>query len=459
MTLWERILQGMTAFSLDTIVTIVASVLGARLVFQYLPPAVYGQLALFLSFYATGTIFLSFGLGEVFTAEIARARGAGEHGRAKFLFSRYLALLLTTGTLLLFVFIAMGIWRKELLMWSVMGGYLWLTAPNNAAHTLFHSVTRYRRLAGQSIVRSLSRLVLLATLPWWWPGELLAGVALTYPLTELAVLLISLYLARRAWRDIKGASTSAYDYDEDLLSLFTQKGVYVTLSIPVKKVAGQLPIWFLKAMVGDVGVGAYAAANKAYQLVFGFFRSLETTLFPLASEQAEKDPERLRVALRQAQKYSFWLGVLVAVIGDITAAWIVLLIAGEQYVAAIPLFSLFLWRLLIYAFSQSQRPIFYAIGEQRWLFFTYLLATILEAVFLLMGIHLLGPIGAVWAVHLARVIAVTMKLILTLRLASHLWVDPRGVFRIEGFDRRLWRDSKKMLQGVLKRVRGAQSGE
>jgi O-antigen/teichoic acid export membrane protein len=449
MTLWERILQGMTAFSLDTIVTMVASVLGARLVFHYLPPAVYGQLALFLSFYATGTIFLSFGLDGVFTSEIARARGVGERGRAKFLFSCYLALLLTTGTLLLFVFIAIGIWRAELLMWSVMGGYLWLTAPNNAAHTLFHSVTRYRRLAGQSIIRSLSRLALLATLPWWWPGELLAGVALTYPLMELAVLLVSLYLARVAWGQMKEASTAAYDH-KDLLSLLTKKGVYVTLSIPIKKVAGQLPVWFLKAMVGDAGVGAYAAAQKAFQLVSAFFSSLETTLFPLVSEQAKSHPERLRVALRQAQKYSFWLGVLVAVIGDITASWIILLIAGEQYVIAIPLFSLFLWRLIIYAFAQSQRPIFFAIGEQRWLFFTYLFTTILEAVLLLTGIHLLGPIGAVWAVHLGRVIAVTMRLILTLRLAPHLWVAPRGVFKVEEFDRRLWRGLRNRAQGVLK---------
>jgi O-antigen/teichoic acid export membrane protein len=454
MTLWERILQGMTAFSLDTVVTIVASVLGARLVFHYLPPAVYGQLALFLSFYATGTIFLSFGLDGVFTAEIARARGAGERGRAKFLFSRYLAFLLTTGTLFHFAFLTIGIWRKELLMWGVMGGYLWLTAPNNAAHTLFHSATRYRRVASQSIIRSLSRLALLATLPWWWPGELLVGVAVTYPLTELTVMLVSLYLARVAWGQMKGASIAAYDY-KDLVSLFTQKGVYATLSIPVKKVAGQLPIWFLKAMVGDVGIGAYAAATKAYQLVFGFFRSLETTLFPLASEQAEKDPERLRIALGQAQKYSFWLGLLVAVIGNITAPWVILLIAGDQYAIAISLFSLFLWRLLIYAFSQSERPILYAIGGQKWMFLVYLSEGILGAMLLPIGISILGAMGAVWVGHLQRALALGARLFCTRRLAPTLWVDPRGVFKVEEFDRRLWRGSKKMVQGVLKRVTGA----
>jgi O-antigen/teichoic acid export membrane protein len=449
MTLWERILQGMTAFSLDTIVTIVASVLGARLVFHYLPPAVYGQLALFLSFYATGTIFLSFGLGQVFTAEIARARGAGERGRAKFLFSRYLALLLTTGTLLLFAFMLIGIWRKELLMWSVMGGYLWLTAPNDAAHTLFHGVTRYRRVAGQSIVRSLSRLALLATLPWWWPGELLVGVAITYPLTELAVLVVSLYLARRAWRDIKGASTTGYGY-RDLLDLFTQKGIYITLKIPVKKVGGQMPIWFLKVLIGDGAVGIYSAAKKGFSLSYAFFNALERTIFPLASEQIEADIERLRIALRQIQKYSFWLALVVTGIGGLAAHRLVLIIAGKKYLAAVPLLRLCFLELLIYAFSQSHRPLYYALGQQKWLFAVSLGSNLVHALLLWVGISMWGTTGAVWAWLLQSLASVAVRQVALRRLAPELWISPLGVFRVEAFDRRLWRDFKRVAQRVLK---------
>lgn len=449
MTLWERILQGMTAFSLDTIVTMVASVLGARLIFHYLLPAVYGQLALFLSFYATGTIFLSFGLGGVFTAEIARARGGGERGRAKFLFSRYLALLLITGTLLLIVFMAIGIWREELLMWGVMGGYLWLTAPNDAAHTLFHGATRYRRVAGQSIIRSLSRLALLATLPWWWPGELLAGVALTYPLTELAVLLVSLYLAQRAWRDIKGASTSAYDY-KDLLSLFTQKGIYVTLSIPVKQIADQLPIWFLKALIGDTAVGIYGAAQKGYLLLYGFFSSLETTIFPLVSEQIEKDKERLQIALRQMQKYTFWLGLFVAVIGGLVAHWLVLIVAGEEYLAAVPVFRLMLWLLVVYAFLQSQRPLFYALGQQKWLFFLYIVSTATYALLLWIGIPALSASGAVWAALINSGVFSGVRSFVLWRLEPQMLIDPRSIFKIEGFDRRLWQVAAKQIGKTIR---------
>lgn len=455
MTLWERILQGITAFSVDTIVSLVAGVLTAKLVFHYLPPADYGQLALFLSFYATATVFLSFGLGGVFTATISRARGKGEHGWAKFLIVRYLLILLITATVLLLIFVGIGFWRRDPLLWSIMGTYLWLTAPNTAAFTIFHSATRYRRLAGQSITRNVSRLALLATLPWWWPGERLVGVALTYPLMELTVMLVSSYMTRVVWVELKDIPTSTYD-NHDLISLFQKQGVYATLITPVKKVADQLPIWFLKALIGDVGVGTFAAAQKAYRLIFAFFRSLETTLFPLVSERAETHSEQLRVAMRQAQKYTFWLGLLVAIAANLTGAWIILLIAGKQYSMVIPVFDLFVWHLLIYAFSQSQRPIFYAVGQQKWLLVTYLFSTVVKTALLLIGIRLLGVMGAVWAVLLSSMVVVSVRYFLTRRVAPHLWVDPRGIIRVEEFDLRLWRDLKRTAYRVLK---GAQNNE
>jgi len=438
MTLWERILQGVTAFSLETIIGTVAAVLGARLVFQYLPVADYGQLALFLSFYATGRVFLSFDLGRILIAEIARARGTGELGWARFLISRFSMFSLTMGTLLLFLFVGIGVRQGEMLLWSAMGVYLWLTALNTSARALLHGTTRYRRLAAQSITASLGLLTVRATLPWWWSGERLSGVALTYPLMELATALASVYLARAAWLELKESSTTAYNY-RNLLSLFAQKGVYATLSIPVQKLASQLPIWFLNAMVGDVGVGAFAAADRAYHLIFTFFASTETTLFPLVSELAHIDTERLRVALRQAQKYTFWLGLIVAVVGNATASWVMLLIAGEQYARAIPLLRLLLWGLLLHAFSQSQRPIFYAIGKQKWLFVTSLLSTAIECALLFIGIGLVGTIGAAWGVLLRSCAFVTIGYILIRRLAPGLWIDPRGILKVEEFDLRLWR--------------------
>lgn len=437
MSLWKRILQGMTAFSLDMVISNVAAVLGAVLVFRYLDLPAYGRLTLALSLHAAATIFLNFGLGGVFTAEIARSRGSGDLAWVRFLLSRYLYLNASTGVLLFAVFVGVGIQRGAPL-WSVMGTYVLTTALNGVANVLFLSYTRYRRLAAQSITRSLARLALLATLPLWWQGDALLGVAWTYPLMDCAALLVSVRLAKIALWDLQGVQTARYSFPS-LIDLFRQQGIYATLSIPVKKVADQLPVWFLKALIGDVGVGIYGVAQKGFLLLYAFFSALETTIFPLVSEQIAVDRERLQIALRQMQKYTFWLGFVTAVVGGLTARWLILIVAGEEYLAAVPLFRLWLWRLLIYAFSQSHRPLYYALGQQKWLLMIYLCSTVTLALLLIGGIEMFGAIGAVWGALINAIFLVLIRLLILRRLSSELWVNPLSVFRIEGFDRRLWR--------------------
>jgi O-antigen/teichoic acid export membrane protein len=437
MSLWKRILQGMTAFSLDTVASNVAAVLGAALVFRYLDLPTYGRLTLALSLYAAATIFLNFGLGGVFTAEIARSRGSGNLARVRFLLSRYLYLNALTGVLLFATFVWVGIQRGDPL-WPVMGTYLLTTALNGVANVLFHSYTRYRRLAAQSITRSLARLALLATLPMWWRADALLGVAWTYPLMDCAALLVSVRLARIALRDLRGVEITGYSF-ASLIDLFQQQGIYATLSIPVKKVADQLPVWFLKALIGDVAVGIYGAAQKGFSLFFAFFRSLETTIFPLVSEKVEVDKERLKIALRQMQKYTFWLGLVVAVVGGLTAHWLILIVAGEEYLAAVPVFRLMLWLLAISAFSQSQRPLFYALGQQRWLFVLYLLNALVYALILPCAIAITTIIGAVWATIFYVLLSTGTRMTVLWKLDTQFLVNPLSVVKIEGFDRRLWR--------------------
>lgn len=436
MSLWRRILQGMTAFSADTIISTLAAVLSAALVFRYLDVSSYGRLTLALSFYTGATVFLDFGLGDVFTAEIARARGAENLGWAKFLLAGYLWLNAAMGCVALIAFLTIGYQRGDPL-WSVMGAYLLTTALNGAASVLFHSYTRYRRLAAQSIVRSLSRLGLLIALPLWWRGEALLGVAWTYPLMDIFALLVSAWMSQRALRDLQGVRVGGYSLSS-LAVLLRRQGIYATLSLPVKRIADQLPVWFLKALVGDVGVGVYGAAEKGFSLIYAFFRALETTVFPLVSEQMEVDRERLQIALRQMQKYTFWLGLVVAVVGGLTAHWLILIVAGEGYLTAVPVFRLMLWLLVAYAFLQSQRPLFYALGQQKWLFLIYLVSALIYALVLPSAIAAIGVIGAVLATLLYAALSAGTRMVVLQRIDSETFIDPRNVFKIEEFDRHLW---------------------
>ncbi|MFZ5918891.1 MAG: oligosaccharide flippase family protein [Chloroflexota bacterium] len=436
MSLWHRILQGVVAFSANTVISNLSAVLSAALVFRYLGVSAYGQLTLILSLYAGATTFLDFGLRDLFTAEIARARGIDNWSWAKYLLTRYLRLNIVTGCMALFISLVMGRQERDPL-WFVVGVYLLTTALNAVMGMLFHSYTRYRRLAAQSIVQSLSRLLLLVTLPLWWQGEALLGVAWTYPLMDGMALMVSFWLTRRTWADLRGVSTAMYSLTS-LTVLFRQQGVYMALSVPIKRIADQLPVWFLRVLIGDAAVGLFGAAQKGFSLIYGLFSSLETTLFPLVSEQIQVDRERLQIALRQVQKYLFWLGVIAALVGGLVAHGLIVLVAGKAYLAAVPLFRLMLWLLAIYAFLQSQRPLFCALGQQKWLFFSYLLNAVIYVPTLFVAISTLGIMGVVWAWLVYAALSVGTWMIMLRRLGAKEFVVPLSVFTLDSFDRHLW---------------------
>jgi O-antigen/teichoic acid export membrane protein len=180
-------------------------------------------------------------------------------------------------------------------------------------------------------------------------------------------------------------------------------------------------------------------------LIFSFFSSVETTLFPLVSEQAPTHPDRLRVVLGQARKYSLWLGLVVAVAVTMTAPWLVRIIAGDAYSAAVPLLQLLVWGLVVHALAQSQRPIPYAAGEQRLQFATYLLSMALEAGMLYLAIRWLGVNGAVWAILASSLAVTAVRQAIIHRIRPGLSELTGNLFAIEPFDRELWQDLRESL--------------
>jgi O-antigen/teichoic acid export membrane protein len=97
-----------------------------------------------------------------------------------------------------------------------------------------------------------------------------------------------------------------------------------------------------------------------------------------------------------------------------------------------------LWLLVVYAFLQSQRPLFYALGQQKWLFVLYVISTVIYALLLWSGISTLSVRGAVWATLINSAAFSGVRLFVLWRLEPRMLVDPRSIFRIERFDWRLW---------------------
>lgn len=448
MTLWQRMLQGLTALLTSTGISMITGVVSASLTFRYLTPDEYGRLALFLTYFNTGTIFLTLGIEGIITSEVARARGEQKWGWIRKMVQLYAVLVLSMGLGLLLLFGIIGQFSDNRALWVVMGLYLLLTAPNRLLSILFHGTTRYRRMASLTVVRSVSRAGLLLLLPLWWTGDLLIGIALLYPILELLVLGTAVYLLRHAWQELAQEEAGAPSYTtQQVWDLLKDQGAYVVLSMPIKTLSEQLPVWFLRVLLGETAVGLFAAAFKTYNFIFTLFRSVETILFPLAAEQRTVAKEQLQVALRQAQKYTFWGSLLVIVGASLLAEFFLWAIAGEAYETAVPIFRILVWHLILFTFAQAQRPVLFANRELKWLFWTYVLGLLVGAVAYPVAITTVGILGAPIAYLLYIGSMVLARMIIIQRQLPDYFVHPATTFRIDPFDRLLVANIKQRLVG------------
>lgn len=446
MTLWQRILQGVVALTTSTGISMLTGVVSAVLTFRYLTPDEYGRLALFISYYSTGTIFLTLGLDAVVTSELARARGEKRWSWIRYLLQWYGWMILSSGVLLVTIFFTIGEFANQTVLWRIMGLYLFLTAPNRFLSIIFHSTTRYRRFASLNIVRSVSRMGLLFLLPIWWPGETIVGIAFIFPILEVMVFMTALYLLQGATKELTQPDDPAQHYSfQNIRSLIQKEGVYTMLSIPIKTVSDQMPLWFLRVMIGETAVGIFAAAQRTYLLILSVFRTIETTLFPLVAEQKTKAQSQLQIALRQAQKYTFWAGLFVILTSMILARPILTIIAGEAYIQAIPIFRIIVWHLLFFAFSQAQRPLFFAHKAQKWLFSTYTFGVIIGIIVYPVTIYQLGIMGSAIGFLSYNGSVIFARQAITRHRIPEFYISPNTIFQIEPFDRQLYKKVSKKL--------------
>jgi len=439
MSLIGKIGRGVAAFSIETVLSNLFQVFAVALVFRYLTPETYGQLALALTFHATGTIFLDFGLGPVFTAEIAKGRGEGSPERLKLYVWRYLCLEMVTGSALFIAYALIGLKQAGVfrILWPLMGFYILGTGLSNVAVTIFHSHTLYGYQAGQSIFRSAVRLLLLATFRLWWYGDALIGVALTFGLMELLTGLMSLAIAGKIVAPLRSVPlpTSSWPI---LWQMLKEQGLYSSLIIPVRRVQDQMPVWLITVLAGNAAAGAFAMAQGGFAIIFSFFRGVETALFPLVSERLSTDQRLLHDTMQQTTKYSFWFGLLALVGGWLFAPLFVRVIAGEAYAEAVPVFRVMLFYTLVYAFAQIQRPLFYAARQQRALFISYLVNIVEYAVLLVMGTLILGATGAALSWVVSEGLIVCFRQWQLARRDPQLAFKPGTLFVINEYDRQLW---------------------
>ncbi len=189
--------------------------------------------------------------------------------------------------------------------------------------------------------------------------------------------------------------------------------------------------------MGLEAVAIYGVAQKMFAILFSFYRSLETTIFPLTSEMVLSQWSRVKEMVGKSIKYSLWFSILIVPVVWLMAPFLFELAFSKKYITSVPIFRLFLLSLFIYSFGLVQRPLFFALGALRYHFYIYVVSTLFYSFNLWLFTSQIGVIGAVWALIINGIIIGFLRFYYLKKIKPDLKINVRGLFYFDAFDKEM----------------------
>jgi O-antigen/teichoic acid export membrane protein len=390
----NKVFKGAATFSLSTLISTILQFLASVLVIRTLGKAEYGYLTLMISIYGASQFALSFGIEQLVASEIARGRGKNGLSYSKLFIEKYAKILIMSGTTLLLLFSITPNAFKTLHPFKIplliVGLLLFLTAFERILTTSFYGFTLFRYQVMRGILYSILRLIFVAIFVIFMKLGLI-GALLTYPLASILASLYTFPFWLKTITPLRGIKSHK---SSEFWNVLRVQGKYIMLSSPLKSVQGELPIWIINSILGIEAVAIFSVAQKGFLLLLFLIQAFERALLPMTSEKAEVEWELTKKTLQKSIGYTFIIAVILVVCGWFIAPTFISSVLSERYISSIPVFRLLLFIFPIYAFQVIQRPMFFALKEQRYIFFSLLIYDVLFSLLLVAFASILGLIGA-----------------------------------------------------------------
>jgi O-antigen/teichoic acid export membrane protein len=442
------VLRGFILFSGEQFVSPFLAFVAATLIIRLLKKEEYGVLALYLSIHAIGGFFLDFGTEGWLVSEIARARGRGDLGVVKYILVRLAQFELIMGAVLGSLIVLLGTIispsiPKSVLFW--LGLYLFLTGIKKIIVIGFYSHTLYGHQILLNSLEQLFKLSLVAYFLWNRTSSNpvpLSNIVAVYPISlSLAILSIS-YSGIRRGASLKGIKGSPlpWRYIKEQVSL-------MVLISGIKRIRDQSPFWFIYFLLGSEGVAVYKVAQRVYSFIPSLVRGLEASIFPLASELASSDREKMELMVTKSMKYSLWMAIPGILVLWRVAPIVFKTLFSSKYLDSVIIFRIFLLGLVFNCILAGLRPLFYALNKLKHLFYVYLLGSSAYFVLLLGLLKIFGTPGAALSHVSYQLIIISLGWYYLRATESKIKVTE--FISIDSFDKEVLKRVQKKVSGIF----------
>lgn len=271
-----------------------------------------------------------------------------------------------------------------------------------------------------SLVSFGLKLVLL------YQGFGIASLLLIYAGEFLIVGLAQYWIYRQKHRPFKEEQQRWPGYHPKYFSLaygkqLLQRSSWLWLSGIVSVIYLKIDIVMLGAMAGTEQAGIYAAASRLSELWYVFPATLAVRYYPDMLKAYEKSWDGYLIKLRRFALLFFSAALAIAVVMSLTADWIVVLLFGEAFSAAVTVLQIHIWSgcFIFVRYLIGQHLV---ITEQEPLsLFSHGMGALLNVGLNLWLIPQYGIVGAAWATLISYAYASFFFLFFAKRTREQFW--------------------------------------
>lgn len=333
----------------------------------------YGVLTLLFTIPGPFMSVIGFGIGDLITSEIAKARGAKNEKRVSQIFFEYYILKIA----IFLILISSAYFLKEYLVVKYdidMLKYFNLLIFYTASLLLvnFYSIllSGYEKFVQISIINLFEPIVRLFMLFVFLlnGGFDISTVLFVYAASKLFSFVMALAFINNIL--VKIAGIFSFQKFNTLFILMRKYGKWLTIRDFLNQIAKNINPWLIKVFLNTQMVGIYGVAQKITGIISAFM-PISKISFPLVAKNIN-NPEKLNIIIPKLRKYSLLLSSVI-VIFIFSFVDIAMMSFFPKYFDAILLIKILSLRIIIASLFIGQKGLLFGYNMQKFqlVFFMY----------------------------------------------------------------------------------------
>jgi len=404
----------------------------------------YGLVQLVLSILPLFSIFLLPGMSSVVVADMGVARGEGDRGEMRAIFSNYF---------LLQVLLAICAWAIVFFGADIIANYYkgqvsgllkiisfsFLVSPfRGSIQIVLRVYLKFFQQSLYTVVEEFLKLFFIALFFFVFhisvPGVLLAAV-----LAEVSTVLVMTASFLGAYRDFSRAPILEKKPFWSLLYFHGKWGLFTSY---LNSFGQNMRLWIVKFMLGTEAVGLFSVASGLLSHTASLI-PISGILAPIIPQYVDQK-ERFYRLIVKGVKYQMISSIVVG-IAAFSVFPLIIVLLFPNYAQSMPLFQKMIFAIIPMSFGTITSA-FFALKAQKNLFYATLYRTVLIVIFSPLFIFLFGLPGVAYELILTLSLFALERIIVLRKLLPGIKIGVRSVFLVDDEDRILLQRIQNFLK-------------